>query len=70
VTHRKVFRFRMKPTEAQKETLARMAGARRYVWNWALNQRKTYFLVTEKSLPADELSRRLTELKRQRKRHG
>jgi hypothetical protein len=35
VTHRKVVRFRMKPNAAQREALGRMAGARRYVWNWA-----------------------------------
>ncbi len=45
--------------------MARMAGARRYVWNWALAQRRTHYAVTGKGLPAAELSRRLTMLKRQ-----
>ena len=30
MTHRKVFRFRMKPNTPQREALARMAGSRRY----------------------------------------
>ena len=62
---RKVFRFRMEPNRAQREALSRMAGARRFVWNWALAQRKAYYLETGKSLPASELSIRLTALKRQ-----
>jgi transposase len=62
---RKVFRFRMDPTPEQRESLARMAGARRFVWNWALNQRKQHYATTGKGLPAAELSRGLTALKRQ-----
>lgn len=65
MTLRKVFRFRMKPDAAQREVLARMAGARRFVWNWALAQRQAYYHETGKSLPAAELSRRLTALKEQ-----
>lgn len=62
---RKVLRFRMKPTTANRESLARMAGARRFVWNWALAQRRAHYAVTGKSLPAADLSRRLTALKQQ-----
>ena len=63
--HRKVFRFRMKPNAQQRESLARMAGSRRYVWNWALAQRNTHYRETGKGLPAAELSARLTALKQQ-----
>jgi hypothetical protein len=65
VKHRRVFRFRMVPTKLQREGLARMAGARRFVWNRALDQGKQHYLVTGKGLPAAELSRRLTALKQQ-----
>ena len=65
MTHRKVFRFRMKPNSPQREALARMAGSRRYVWNWALAQRNAHYRATGKGLPAAELSRRLTALKEQ-----
>jgi putative transposase len=61
--HRKVFRFRMKPNSQQRESLARMAGSRRYVWNWALAQRNAHYRETGKGLPAAELSARLTALK-------
>jgi putative transposase len=65
VKHRKVFLYRMKPTAAQTESLARMAGCRRFIWNWALAQRNAHYRATGKGLPAAELSRRLTALKRQ-----
>jgi putative transposase len=42
-----------------------MAGARRYVWNWALAQSQAHYAVTGKSLAAAELSTRLTALKQQ-----
>lgn len=65
MTHRKVFRFRTRPNAVQGEAMARMAGARRYVWNWALAQRQACYRETGKSLPAKELSARLTALKQQ-----
>jgi putative transposase len=55
----------MKPNAQQRELLARMAGSRRYVWNWALAQRNAHYRETGKGLPAAELSRRLTALKEQ-----
>ena len=65
MTQRKAFRFRMKPNASQREALARMAGARRYVWNWALAQRIAHYRETGEGLAAAELSRRLTVLKEQ-----
>jgi putative transposase len=62
---RKVFRFRMKPDAAQREALARMAGARRSVWNWALAGRQEHYRETGNTLPQSELSRRLPALKRE-----
>ncbi len=34
---RKVYRFRMRPTKAQEVDLYRMAGARRFIYNWSLD---------------------------------
>lgn len=61
--HRKVYRFRMKPTTAQAHALNRMAGARRFVWNWALARRKEHYAATGKTLPISTLSAELTALK-------
>ena len=60
---RKVFRFRMQPNAAQQEALSRTAGARRFVWNWALAQRRAYYQENHQGLPGAELSLRLTALK-------
>jgi putative transposase len=64
-THRKVYRFRMRPTTAQGQALARLAGARRWVWNWALDRRKAFFAEHGTTIPAATLSAELTALKRE-----
>jgi putative transposase len=61
--HRKVYRFRMKPTKDQGHALNRMAGARRWVWNWALRRWKDHHAATGKSIPMSQLSDELTALK-------
>src|SRR5258706_3598032 len=61
--HRKVYRFRMKPTKAETHALNRMAGTRRWVWNWALSRRREHYELTGKTLPMSALSSELTALK-------
>ena len=63
--HTKVFRFRMRPTAQQAAGLLRMAGARRWVWNWALARRKAHYEQYHQTLPAKTLSAELTALKKQ-----
>jgi putative transposase len=60
---RKAYRFRMRPTKAQEAALYRMAGARRFVYNWALSRRKGYYAEHAKAISARELSLELTALK-------
>src|SRR5215510_7967842 len=60
---RKVYRFRIDPTAKQEAALARYAGARRFVFNWALQRRKETYQRTGKSIPWSELSVELTGLK-------
>jgi putative transposase len=60
---RKVYRFRIDPTAKQEAALARYAGARRFVFNWALQRRKETYEQTGKSISWSELSTELTELK-------
>jgi putative transposase len=62
---RKVYRFRMRPTKAQEAALYRMAGARRFVYNWALSRRKDHYAEHGKGISARELSSELTALKSQ-----
>jgi putative transposase len=60
---RKVYRFRMRPTKIQEAALYRMAGARRFVYNWALDRRKGYYASHGKGISAKRLSAELTALK-------
>jgi putative transposase len=62
---KRVYRFRMKPNKEQEQSLLQQAGARRFVWNWALARRKAYYKEHGKGIPASQLGRELTELKRQ-----
>jgi putative transposase len=64
-THRKAFRFRMRPTKAQESILNRLAGARRWVWNWGLRRWKDDFEAHGKSISLKQLSAELTALKHQ-----
>jgi putative transposase len=63
--HPKAYRFRMEPTKAQRDALNRMAGCRRYVWNWALRRWKDYYAEHGQSIPLFVLSAELTQLKKQ-----
>jgi putative transposase len=63
--HRKVYRFRMRPTKEQGHALNRMAGARRFIWNWALRRWKDHYAATGRSIPLKQLSAELTALKQQ-----
>jgi len=60
---RRVYRFRLEPTSHQEEGFRRYAGARRWVWNWALAQKQAHYKATGKGLPEKVLSARLTALK-------
>src|SRR5919197_4823001 len=62
IAHR-AFRFRLEPTEGQAQVFAQLAGARRWVWNWALAEMQRSYKETGKTLPAHVLSARLTALK-------
>ena len=53
--HRKAYRFRMRPTQAQADALNRMAGARRFVWNWALRRWKDHHAATGRSISLKRL---------------
>src|SRR5438552_5072526 len=64
-TVRRVYRFRLEPMPEQEEKFRQFAGARRFIWNWALQQRREHYQQTGQTLPANELPARLTALKDQ-----
>jgi putative transposase len=59
----RAYRFRLVPTDEQRELLARLAGTRRFIWNWALGRRKSYYAEHGRGIPAVQLSKELTPLK-------
>ena len=64
-TLHKTFRFQMRPTRAQEEKLYRMAGAKRFVYNWGLARRQEHYKETGKGLTYFQQTKELTELKKQ-----
>lgn len=58
-------RFRLEPTCEQTAQCVRFAGARRFIWNWALAQRKAHYAATNTTLPIAVLDTALPQLKRQ-----
>ena len=55
--------YRLEPTAQQAATLARFAGARRWVWNWALRRKRDHYTQTGKSLSYNAQAAELTILK-------
>src|SRR6266496_1831464 len=59
------YRYRLDPTAEQERLLNQFAGARRFVWNWALNRKREHFQQTGKTLSYNDLAAELTRLKQQ-----
>ena len=59
------YRFRIYPTEEQKELMAKTFGCCRYVFNYFLDRRKTVYKATGKGLPLKDCIRELTALKKE-----
>lgn len=62
---RKVYKFKLDPSAADIHQLERAAGARRFVFNWALAKRRDSYKATGKSISWAHLSLELTALKSQ-----
>src|SRR6266508_5813986 len=59
------YRYRLDPTNAQAAQMRRFAGARRWVWNWALRRKQDHYAATHTSLNYNALAAELTALKQQ-----
>ena len=60
------YRYRLDPTAAQTKLLYQFAGARRFVWNWALNRKQETYRTTGKAPGFNDLCVELTGLKQER----
>ena len=61
----KAFKYRLYPTEEQKPLLSQHFGAKRFVWNRFLEERKKTYLETGKNLNYYDNAKSLTQLKKQ-----
>src|SRR5215212_6923420 len=59
------YRYCLDPTAEQLNRLNQFAGARRFVWNWALARKREHFRLTAKTLSYNQLAAELTRLKQQ-----
>lgn len=59
----KAYKYRLKPTEAQKILLEKHIGSCRFIYNWALDQKIKAYQQTEKSISQFELNKQLPLLK-------
>ncbi len=57
------YRYRLTPTAAQEAQFRRFAGARRFVWNWALGRKREHFQQTGTTLSYNDLAAELTRMK-------
>ncbi len=64
-TTQKTYQFRMEPTKKQEQQLLQFAGARRWVWNWALDRKRTHYKTYRTGLRYIDLAAELTALKAQ-----
>ena len=62
-TIERAYRMRVYPNRVQARTLAQLAGATRYVWNWALDRRSTAYRADGTKLDWIALSREFTALR-------
>jgi len=58
-----VYRFKLEPTSQQYSDLCRLAGARRFIWNWGLARRREHYAEHKKTLKYASQNLELTALK-------
>ena len=61
------YKFRLQPTDNQKDILNKYFGSVRFVFNYFLNQRKDEYLNNKKSITYNQQSSFLTQLKKDEK---
>ena len=62
MTHR-AYKYRIYPTVCQGEILRKTIGSCRFIYNWALAQRREAWVTSKKSISYNATSKGLTELK-------
>ena len=60
----RTYRFALAPNAAERNKLDQMAGARRFIWNWALERKIEHYRRTGENLTRNELRTEMQRLKR------
>jgi len=63
MTTKFVYHFKLEPTLEQERRLSRLAGARRFIWNWGLARRRQHYAEHGKTLHYAAQNLELTTLK-------
>ena len=63
-TFERAYKARCYPTRQQAKVLARLFGAKRFLWNWALERKQTVYQKEQVSLSYVQLAKELTQLRR------
>ncbi|MCK4264888.1 helix-turn-helix domain-containing protein, partial [Candidatus Babeliales bacterium] len=61
----KAFKYRIYPNQFQKQKFAEHFGCARFVYNWALNKKETFYKKTKKNLSKRMLQDQLVALKKE-----
>ena len=59
----RAYRYRLEPTAEQEVSLYRFAGARRWMWNWALHRKQDHYQQHKVGLSLSALCEELPRLK-------
>jgi putative transposase len=62
---KKAFQYRISPNADQQDKIAQQFGSCRFVYNWALNKKIEAYQTEQKTLSCFELTKQLTQLKKQ-----
>ena len=60
----RTYKYKIKPTEQQKEMLCKFFGCVRFIYNWGLDIKTSSYKQTGKSVGYTQLAKQLTEIKK------
>ncbi len=61
----KAYKYRLYPNKVQRELLEKHFGCCRFIYNWGLDAKKKAYKETGKSLPINDLIKKIPELKKE-----
>lgn len=59
----KAYKYRLYPTDEQRDLLVKQFGCCRYVWNWALDKKTKLYTTEQKKISCFDMILELPEMK-------